>query len=575
MVENQSRRAASIVLDAFEVYQSTFVAVTLRAQHRFEQRDQAGAREDAAYRLGLYDEFLDYCVTELGALPGVGLEERTFWAEARSVFSELVEERSDRELAQTFFNSLTRRFHGTVGLDAGIEYFDSDFEIQGFNQDESLVKTYSLEQQSLDHVLLEILQDTPYAGRYRGLRGECQLVVDRIIAFENSQNLHMPVDSIEMLAPVFYRDGMAYLVGRMNRRLQSGPLVTPLVLPLQSTPAGVGIDAVLLTEDEVSILFSFARSYFFVATAFHQQLIQFVQTILPRKRVDEIYSSIGHYRHGKTELHRGLRWHLARSKDRFDFTRGKKGMVMIAFTLPSYDVVFKVIRDRVKPPKVCDRQKVLDCYDLVFKHDRVGRMVDAQEFVNLEFKADRFSEALREELVGDASETVEAVGDMLTIRHLYTERRVTPLDVFIRERSLEESTAAILDYGAAIKELAVANIFPGDLFLKNFGVTRHGRVVFYDYDELCLLTECNFRRFPSARYDYQELEALPWFAVRENDIFPEEFAHFLGIPSTLMGRFMEEHGDLFEVEFWRSTQESLGRGEVIEVLPYRRGARLV
>ena len=201
-------------------------------------------------------------------------------------------------------------------------------------------------------------------------------------------------------------------------------------------------------------------------------------------------------------------------------------------------------------------------------------MVDAQEFVNLEFKRGRFSPDLLEELQFEAADSVTVHEDVITIKHLYTERRVIPLDVFIKEADFDSAAAAILDYGFAIKELAAANIFPGDLFLKNFGVTRHGRVVFYDYDELCLLTECNFRNFPQALYDYQELESEPWFAVRENDIFPEEFRSFLGIPSALLSVFEEEHNDLFSANFWRQIQELHSRGEFIDVLPYKDICRL-
>lgn len=566
-------RVARMLLDAFEVYRSTFLAVTLRAQHRFEQRDPGGARKDAAFRLGLYDEFLNYVQSELDSILETNRNDRGAWHEAKDTFSELTDDRYDRELAQTFFNSVTRRVHGTVGLDEGFEYYDSDFEIQSVSRGPSLTRLYSLEEEDLGAVLSRVLEHTPFVGQFQAPRGDCARVANYIEEQRVQSGEEATAAALEMLQPVFYRDGMAYLIGRFRYPVPQGVRYTPMVLPLESTPVGIAVDAVLLTEDQVSILFSFARSYFFVATQYHQQLLHFLQSVLPRKRLDELYASLGHHKHGKTELHRGLRWHLARCSDRFEYPPGKTGMVMIAFTLPSFDVVFKVIRDRVTPPKRCDRQRVLDAYELVFKHDRVGRMVDAQEFVNLEFNQDRFEPELLWELISEAAETVELNGDLVTFRHLYTERRVTPLDVYIRERPEHEAVAALVDYGHTIKELAVADIFPGDLFLKNFGVTRHGRVVFYDYDEVCKVTDCRFRVFPKARHDYQEMEDIPWFAVKENDIFPEEFRTFLGIPLRFRGAFERVHGDLFEADFWRSVQTALRAGEVIDVRPYKSSVR--
>src|SRR6185503_2509662 len=112
---------------------------------------------------------------------------------------------------------------------------------------------------------------------------------------------------------------------------------------------------------------------------------------------------------------------------------------------------------------------------------------------------------------------------------LYTERRMTPLNLYLREVDSRHAQDAIVDYGEAIKDLARTNIFPGDMLLKNFGVTRHRRVIFYDYDELCLLTTCHFRDLPAARDDLEETGAEPWYYVGPHDIFPEEFLTFLGL----------------------------------------------
>ncbi len=300
------------------------------------------------------------------------------------------------------------------------------------------------------------------------------------------------------------------------------------------------VDTVLLSEAEASVVFSFTRSYFHVDVDIPGDLVGFLKSILPLKPVAELYIAIGYNKHGKTERYRALYRHLGNSNDKFEIARGAKGMVMTVFTLPSYDVVFKIIKDRFAYPKTSTRAQVMERYKLVFKHDRVGRMVDAQEFEYLTFSRDRFSEELLAELQTVAAETVTVTGDEVVIKHLYTERRLYPLDLYIKEMSFEKAREAVIDYGNAIVDLATANIFPGDLFIKNFGVTRHGRVVFYDYDELCLLTDCNFRKMPEASSYEDEVADQPWFSVAENDIFPEEFRKFLWFPGPLR-KVMEEH----------------------------------
>ena len=377
------------------------------------------------------------------------------------------------------------------------------------------------------------------------------------------------IDAIETLRAVFYRNKGAYIVGR----IRNGNHMIPVVFALLNADDGVHVDTVLLVGGDVSILFSFTRAYFHVEAKCPRELIVFLKTIMPLKPIAELYTSIGLNRHGKTELYRSLRKHLDNTADRFHLAAGDRGMVMIVFTLPFYDVVFKVIRDDFTFPKVHSRREVKERYRLVFKHDRVGRLVDAQEFEHLEFRKDRFSEELLHELTTEASRTVSVEGSDIVIKHLYTERKVTPLNLYIRKSTERDAGRAVVDYGNASKELAAANVFPGDFLLKNFGVTRHGRVVFYDYDELCLLTDCNFRILPVARTAEDELESETWFAVADNDVFPEEFERFLELDGRLRDQFRKHHSDLFTVEFWRGLQDRLRDGEIMDVFPYPEAQR--
>jgi len=237
-------------------------------------------------------------------------------------------------------------------------------------------------------------------------------------------------------------------------------------------------------------------------------------------------------------------------------------------------VVFKVIRDSFGPAKTVTRRAVLDGYRLVFARDRVGRLADAQEFEHLEFPRARFAPAVLDELLREAPSAVAVDGDRVVVRHCYTERQVTPLNLFLDGADPAAARHAILDYGDAVKDLAAADIFAGDLLLKNFGVTRHGRVIFYDYDELCLLSDCRFRALPEPRTLEDELAAEPWFYVGEHDVFPEEFLPFMLPPCPLRDEFLSRHRDLLTVRFWTDMQARQRAGEIVDFLPYRPDRRL-
>jgi isocitrate dehydrogenase kinase/phosphatase len=327
--------------------------------------------------------------------------------------------------------------------------------------------------------------------------------------------------------------------------------------------------------EELRILFSFSRAYFHVQTSSPKAIVGFLKEMMPDKRIAEIYIGLGYHKHGKTELYGDLLQHRqVCSLDRFDFSPGKHGMVMIAFNMPQDDLIYKLIRDRFDTPKRTTAREVMEKYDYVFKHDRAGRLVDVQTFENLELEDCCFTPRLLEEIQIQASRAATVHDGRVILHHAYVERRVTPLDLYVQQADTDAAEAAIIDYGRAIKDLARINVFPGDMLIKNFGVTRLGRVVFYDYDELCPLTDCNFRKLPQARRYEDELNAEPWFMVGENDVFPEEFAAFLGLPSHLRRVFFKYHEDLLDPVFWQQAQEEIRSGTMRHVRPYGEAQRL-
>lgn len=570
MSHHLAQYAAETMLTAFISYQEQFEASTRRSQWLFEQRDWSEMQHNAVARLNLYKQAVDGATSDIRVLLGPHIEDKQVWARMKTQYSPKISRRNDRELGETFFNSITRRIFSTVGVDPRIEFVLSEFQplsipLHYLDQTPPICRAYRPNRVTTTADLIAAcLRDCAFQAPFETLAEDAAQVAARI-----HQNITQ-IERIDILKPIFYRNKAAYIIGRIVH--SHG--IAPLILALLNESDGIFVDSVLLTENDASIIFSFTRSYFHVDTPHPADLIMFLKSIMPRKRLAELYISIGHNKHGKTLLYRDLIEHLAHSDDQFEIAPGERGMVMLVFTLPSYDMVFKIIKDKFDYPKTTTRRQVMACYDLVFKHDRAGRLVDAQEFEHLEFDRARFSDALLQEFARKAGHTVQVTADKVAIAHLYMERRLTPLNLYLGEAHPEGALAAALDYGQAIKDLAATNIFPGDLFLKNFGVTRHGRVIFYDYDELQLLTECRFRRMPPPRQDADELSAEPWFSVQENDIFPEQFPAFLGLRPDLKAAFLQRHADLFDTRFWHDMQAKHHSGAILNIYPYRQHLRL-
>lgn len=550
--------------DAFVEYHERYLELTHRAARCFIERDWAGHQQDTKNRLNLHKRLV-FNVVDAARL--VLREDdpwaRTVWIGARRRYVDLVSERMDLELAETFYNSVTRRLFRIVGLDEELEFlWLGPTKLPADDGTRGEYRKFPVEATIAD-CLREIFQHSPLAPNFIDIDGDADKVAGRVGALLE-ETWDGRLDAIDVLRPVFYRNKGAYLVGRLrwlNR-------LAPIVIALVHAEAGIRVDAVLLTETDASRLFGYTRSYFHVLCRRPAAVVGFLKSLLPVKPVAELYTSIGYNQHGKTNLFRALYRHMEHSNTRFERARGARGMVMAVFTLPSFDVVFKLIKDRFAPTKRTTPEDVKRRYKLVFGHDRVGRLVDAQEFTNLSFNRDRFDEELIDELRNDCARTVTITDDEVVLHHAYTERRLYPLDLYLRETSPERARAAAIDYGYAIKDLAAANIFPGDLFPKNFGVTRHGVVVFYDYDELALLGEINFRKMPVSRNYEDEMSEVPWFPVESNDVFPEEFRTYLRSPRVI-GEVMEtRHKDVCTVEFWKSMQGLHDAGELPDFFPY-------
>ncbi len=561
--------AAVLLRDGFADYHARFRAITQRAQRRFEARDWDGAQGDAVERIELYDRCIGEMAARLEAQVGAALRERATWTALREAYAAAIASLLDQELYKTWFNTLARRFFRIRGVDAEVEFIALDIEPTDRITHAVARHSYAV-WGNLARVCQKLLDDYPFAAPYAH-PGLCAARIAEALSRRLAAWGPDPVRALELLETVFYRERRAYLVGRVF----GVERIAPLVIALTHEPGGIRADAVLTERESVAQVFSYTRSYFQADLATVGDAVVFLRTLLPHKPIDELYTVLGRAKQGKTERYRHFVRHLAADPDEaFVHAAGERGMVMAVFTLPSYPLVFKLIRDRFAYPKEVVREEVMAKYRLVFHHDRVGRLIDAQEFRFLRFPRQRFSPALLDEVLGECSLSAYLDGNDVVIAHCYVERRLRPLNLYLREVDAEAARRAVLDYGQAIRDLARSNIFPGDMLLKNFGVTGHRRAIFYDYDELCLVTDCHFRALPEHGDEYDSAARDDLFYVGPHDVFPEQFPQFLGLARELREALTAAHGELFDVRWWLELQEELRGGRVADLSPYPEDSHL-
>ncbi len=482
---------AATLAEHFRLYNEEFGRITRRAALNFLAEDWHTAQLDAVARIELYELRVARAVAAIASQLQSKRTDVALWIDIKRAYEIIVARRPDSDFYRTFFNSVTRDLFGTVGVNPEVEFCATNV---GRASGTVPIRVYRVGA-SLPTAVREILTDLPFGAAI----GDADAAVHRISAeigryFQTGRQSAHP-ESIELIEPLFYRGMHAFAVGRL---IGDGS-ITPLVLAFTNSSTGVQVDAVMLSRADVGSLFGYARSYFHVDLPVVSAAITLLRSFMPRKPIDELYTVLGRAKQGKTERYFALQRHLDKSIDSFVHAPGERGLVMIVFTLPSHDLVFKVIRDRFGAPKTSTREDVIERYQFVFRHDRAGRLVDAQEFKRLRLPRARFMPSLADELLNEASESCRVEGEDLIVEHCYIERRLRPLNLFLREAEPAAAEAAIIDYGNALRDLAASNVFPGDLLLKNFGVTSHGRVIFYDYDEICLVSDCVFRDLPQAK----------------------------------------------------------------------------
>ena len=559
---------AQTILQGFDAQYGRFLEVTAGAQQRFEQADWPAVQAAMKQRIHLYDHHVGLVVAQLKCITGPHFYDAAFLIRVKNCYSELLPDYPRAEIAESFFNSVYCRIFKHRDLTADKLYiFSEQPSHPQRNCPRPLARQYPV-QGDLMTTLEKVLGDLPMRLPWENAPRDVDYIATALQQRFSAAQLSDAV--IEMATEIFYRNKAAWIIGKIRIGQQVFPLLLPVHLGQKSA---LFVDACLTDSNDASIVFGFARSYFMVYAPQPGALVEWLREILPAKTTAELYSAIGCQKHAKTECYREHLRFMAQTDESFIVAPGVKGMVMLVFTLPGSDRVFKVIKDRFAPQKDVTEAQVMACYQLVKEHDRVGRMADTQEFEHFILPKKNISPELMAELQREVSAKMEDLGSSIVLRHLYIERRMTPLNLYLEQASDQQLYDVIEEYGNAIKQLAAANIFPGDMLFKNFGVTRHGRVVFYDYDEICYMTEVNFRNIPSPRFPEDELASEPWYSIAENDVFPEEFRYFLCTDSRIRSVLENLHGDIFIPDYWQGLQQRILKGYVEDVYAYKQSQR--
>lgn len=556
------------ILDGFESYINDFNQLTRMAPKNFRNREWNELQINHKKRLMLYKDHLKIIISNCKSLLKDDMGNRNLWIKIKKDYSIKVSDKPVKELAESFYNAVIRKTYPGLSVDDELMYVYEGYP-PGIIEPGNLLFYNYPSHWNLQKIFRRILDDFYFGVPYYQKEEDIRFLVDEVKKIILSRYSTTSETTTQVLKNVFYRNKAAYLIGRTNL----GRKWMPFIIPFVHNEKGVFADTLIFDPNIMSGIFSYTRSYFMADIDVPSQVVAFLNSVVKNKKKHELYNAIGFNKHGKTEFYRDFLDHLCHSKDQFVLAAGIKGMVMTVFTLPSYNIVFKLIKDHFDPPKNMTRQQVRERYKLVSLHDRVGRMADTHEFEYFHLPLDRIHPDLMTELKNTVNSLLEIKEDHLIIKHLYTERRMIPLNIFLETCSLEDAKLVVEEYGNSILQLAQANIFPGDMMTKNFGVTRQKRVVFYDYDEIEFLVNMNFRKKPKPETFEQIYASEPWYDIAHNDVFPEDFKRFMIGRADVKEYFLEIHHNLFDPVCWINIQNKIRQGELIHAFPYTNGIR--
>lgn len=560
-------KVAYQILRGFEKSYRWFCRITGDAQARFEQAQWAAVQAAMKERIAIYEQSVSDVVSDIYQQIHPMQQTPEFWSGLKQRYSVLMDQHPQFELAETFYNSVIGRVFRHQQISDDLMFVQpSRCHLTG-EQRPNVVNTFNTDctvREMMEAIMLNYRFNIPYENSALDLQN-----LEDALREQLSPEQLGSVFKVDILKPVFYRSKAAYLIGRICMPDKTLPFVISLMVDKNRR---LFVDALLTHRHDLSVIFGFARAYFMADTQHPAEVVAFLKELLPNKKTFELYNALGHFKHGKTVFYRNFLSHMQDSDDLFEAAPGIRGLVMAVFHLPSYGIVFKIIKDEFPESKKITRDHVKDCYRMVKMCDRVGRMADTHEYVNFRLPRERMSQALIDELLEVCANSIELTDEEVVIKHLYIERKMTPLNLYLEQELTDDETRhAINELGLCIKQIAAANIFPGDMLHKNFGITRHGRVIFYDYDEICHMHERTFRELPKSDDPF----ALDTLSVSPEDVFPEQFEHFIVGKKHLKALLKELHPELMQPSFWRTAQEKAKLRGIEHFTPYPAAKRFV
>ncbi len=564
-MKSLAQAIAQNILSGFERHIFLYSEITKSAKTRFEQCQWNEVQKAARQRTDFYEHRVTETLQQLNDDFDIKELNESLWLEVKMAYIGLLAKHNQPDLAESFYNSVFCNLFSRQYYHNGYIFVESTACRLDCEQPPAIYTRYQPAEKGVFNTIKDMVTSPQFDVNFQDIDRDVNCLINVFRQRAKKTMFQIETLQFDLLNFVFYRNKGAYLIGRVI----SPAGITPFIFSVLNDPEkGLYLDAVLTDEESMAVVFGFARAYFFVDCEHPYALVNFLQSLIPHKTRADLYSAIGYHKQGKTQFYRDFLNHLSTSNDKFELAAGIKGMVMSVFTLPSYPYVFKIIKDKFAPSKNMTKQDVKDKYRLVKHHDRVGRMADTMEYSEVAFPKSRFSTELLEELYQVAPSIIREENELIVIQHLYIERRMIPLNIYLSNANEEETKEALYGYGQAIKQLIAADIFPGDMLLKNFGVTRHGRVIFYDYDEITYMNEVNFRTIPEPKTEEQIYAAEPWYSVAPEDVFPEELATFALSNRKYREAFKAVHEDLLHADYWKNVQENLKNKVYGDVYPY-------
>ena len=571
---------AKKILMGFERHYQNIKSASIEAKRCFEEKEWEKIERDSKLRLNFYDEQVDDFCKKLSlelkkqTLYGAKAEfnesksgnkfNSEFWKNTKNVYTELITSHKQPELAETFYNSVFCRIFSRNFYNNQFIYTKPCVSLNYIDMDEPVIDSYFVDNEQLIDKFKSILKNYKFKCEFGNLDQDVKRLQEQL--FKQVPRLTSEVFEMQFISTPFIRGKCAYIVGKIVTQLHAD--IPVLIALLNDDERGLYVDSLLTDHGAISIVFSFSRSYFFITTDYPSAIVEYLKELLPGKTRAVLYSAIGLHKQGKTLLYRHFLKYSKITSEKLIIAPGIKGMVMSVFTFPMYPYVFKVINDRFAPPKMGTKEMVKDRYYFVKNHVRIGRLADTWEFSNVAFPLKDIDDTLLQELKKKAASNIEIEDDLLIVKHMYIENKMTPLNIYLETANKKQQNHIINDYGKAIDELIHSNIFPGDMLTKNFGVTRQNRVVFYDYDEITLMSTPIFKKIPKAKTYEQEMASEPWYYVGQNDVFPEEFKYFI-LPDPYMKEvFNKKYKKLLDADYWVSVQEKIKQNGVMDYYPY-------